>query len=638
MPASLTKTDHSSLAMPTDHETPFRRQIALITVLCGLVGLLLITFGGLAITRFQAAETAWEEYNHRADAIGIAMVNLNRHMGYGGFIHNFKNLVLRRDLPRYQAQIERDIADLTADMDQLEGLFILQGNKQALAQLRTTLLEYADKYTEIASLVAAGKSSVEIDAVIKVDDSKAIAAMTQLISQSKERTFEAEKRAQERQAEAIHFLQLGGLVIFTFIVAALAAMIHYLRRIVAANDLIRQTQARLDSLLDHSPDPMLCVDPNGHIVRSNRTAEQFFGYGNAELLSMKIEQLIPERFRADHTEHRHAFFNHPKNRFMGGGSTLSALTRDGSEPSVEISLSHSGAGTERLATITIRDVTEQVRNRQALAEARHRAESALAQQQAMQDELVQAEKMAALGGMVAGVAHEINTPIGVALSSATYLEAETHKTDALYQAGELTEEGLNSYFATARQAVQLLVMNSQRASNLIHGFKQVAVDQTGGERRKYDLATYLNEVLLSLLPLLKKSSITVDVECPEDLLMDGFPGALSQVLTNLVMNSLFHAFAPDQTGHIHITARPADEKSEWVELVYRDNGKGIPPEHLDKVFEPFFTTRRGKGGSGLGLHIVFNIVHQTLKGTIRLDSPSEDGAVFTLRLPRTLPG
>jgi signal transduction histidine kinase len=265
------------------------------------------------------------------------------------------------------------------------------------------------------------------------------------------------------------------------------------------------------------------------------------------------------------------------------------------------------------------------------------AEGALKRQQEMQDELVQAEKMAALGGLVAGVAHEINTPIGVTLSSATHLEAETRKTDALYKAGELTEDGLNDYFATAAQATLLMAINSHRASDLIQSFKQVAVDQTGGERRQFDLASYIDEVLLSLQPWLKKGNVEVAVACPPGLLVDGFPGALSQVLSNLLMNSLNHAFDPGQGGHVYIEVRPPEAAGKWIELAYRDDGKGISPELHDKVFEPFFTTRRGKGGSGLGLNIVFNIVQKTLKGTLVLERTSAAGAHFTLRFPRTQP-
>ena len=278
-------------------------------------------------------------------------------------------------------------------------------------------------------------------------------------------------------------------------------------------------------------------------------------------------------------------------------------------------------------------MTEREHTRQALVAAKQQAELALAQQQQMQNALVQVEKLAALGGLVAGVAHEVNTPIGVMLSAATHLEAQTQKADRAYQGGQLSEEGLTEYFTTARQATQLMALNSQRAADLIQSFKQVAVDQTGGERRVFGVASYIEEVLLSLHPHLKKSPIQIHVDCPPELTMDSLPGAFSQVLTNLLMNALTHAFKPEQSGHIIIAV--AEEGSQ-ICLTFSDDGQGIAPELHARVFEPFFTTRRASGGSGLGLHIVHSIVTQSLKGTLAFDSQVGEGTIFTLHLPRSL--
>ena len=319
---------------------------------------------------------------------------------------------------------------------------------------------------------------------------------------------------------------------------------------------------------------------------------------------------------------------------MGSQFKLQALTSDGREPDVEISLSHSDHGTEQLTTITLRDITERVQQRARLDAALLTAESALLRQREMQDILVHAEKKAALSDLVAGVAHEINTPVGVALSAATYLDDQTRQTAATYAAGDLSEEELTEYFATARQAAQLMTLNSQRAADLIHSFKQMAVDQVGGERRRFDLATFIDEVVLSLRPVLKKSAAAVQVRCPPAITLDSFPGALSQVLTNLVMNTLEHAFAPGQPGQIAISAQlMTDDK---VMLRYHDNGKGIPGELHMRVFEPFFTTRRDTGGSGLGLSVVSNIVQQSLQGTVTLYSAAGEGCTFLLRLPRNI--
>ena len=622
---------------PSDTRTAaHRRQTQLIT-LCGaaVIGLA-VAFGALSLSRFHAAEVAWEEHNTRATAIGEAQTEINRHIGYGGFIHNVKNLVLRRDPARYQARIESDIVNFRAQFDRLDHLLREPGDKAALNQVRTTFEDYASKYRLVEPMVAAGASSAEIDAMVQADDSAALKALEQLNGRAVVRAQATLHTAKAIHAEATRFSRIGGALVVLAMVAATWALLRFLNHLVAANATIRQTRQQLDLLLDTAPDAMLSVAPDGRIVRANQMAEQFFGYRNDELLGMAVEQLIPLDYREIHQAKRSQYFdqiNRPRNRAMNERAALTALKRDGSQALVEISLSHSGEAGARLATVTLRDVTEREHTRQALIAAKQQAELALAQQQRMQNELVQVEKLAALGGLVAGVAHEVNTPIGVLLSAATHLETETKKADRAYQAGELSEEGLSDYFATAAQATQLMVLNSQRAADLIQSFKQVAVDQTGGERRVFGVARYIDEVLQSLRPHLKKSHVTIHVDCPPQLTMDSLPGAFSQVLTNLLMNALTHAFAPEQAGNVVIAVA---EEGQHICLTFSDDGKGIAPELHARVFEPFFTTRRASGGSGLGLHIVHSIVTQSLKGTLAFDSHVGEGTIFVMHLPRSL--
>ncbi len=614
-----------------------QRKYSQLITRCGaaVIGLA-VAFGALSLSRFHAAEVAWEEHNARATAIGEAQTEINRHIGYGGFIHNVKNLVLRRDPMRYQARIESDIVNFRAQFDRLDHLLREPGDKAALNQVRTTFEDYASKYRLVAPMVAAGASSAEIDAMVQADDSVALKALDLLNSRAVARAQATLHTAKAIHAEATRFSRIGGALVVLAMVVATWALLRFLNRLVAANATIRHTREQLDLILDTAPDAMLSVAPDGRIVRANQRAEQFFGYRNDELLGMVVEQLIPLDYREVHQAQRSQYFqqiNRPRNRAMNERAALTALKRDGSQALVEISLSHSGEAGARLATVTLRDVTEREQTRQALIAAKQQAELALAQQQQMQNALVQVEKLAALGGLVAGVAHEVNTPIGVMLSAATHLKAETQKTHRAYQAGELSEEGLSDYFATAAQATQLMALNSQRAADLIQSFKQVAVDQTGGERRVFDIASYIDEVLLSLRPHLKKSPIQIHVDCPPELTMDSLPGAFSQVLTNLLMNALTHAFAPEQAGNVVIAVA---EEGQHICLTFSDDGKGIAPELHARVFEPFFTTRRANGGSGLGLHIVHSIVTQSLKGTLAFDSQVGEGTIFTLHLPRSL--
>ncbi|WP_448208119.1 PAS domain-containing sensor histidine kinase [Azospirillum sp. sgz302134] len=281
------------------------------------------------------------------------------------------------------------------------------------------------------------------------------------------------------------------------------------------------------------------------------------------------------------------------------------------------------------------DITDRKAAEAATLTAKEEAEHALAELRAAQESLVQAETMASLGQLVAGVAHEINTPIGIGLTAASHIGEQTRTLREQFDAGTLKKASLSDYLENVTEGARLLIANINRAAALVQSFKQVAVDQSSGERRRFDLKTYIDEILFSLRPRLKRTRLTVLVDCPDGLTMDGFPGALSQVLTNLVINAVIHAYGEGDTGTIRIDARP--DGDGWVIVDFADDGRGIAPEHLPKVFEPFFTTKRGEGGSGLGLHIVVNTVRDVLYGTLSVQSAPGQGTRFTLRLPRTVP-
>lgn len=248
------------------------------------------------------------------------------------------------------------------------------------------------------------------------------------------------------------------------------------------------------------------------------------------------------------------------------------------------------------------------------------------------DSLAQAEKLASLGGLVAGVAHELNTPIGIALTAVTHLEDGVTNLDQTVAAAKLTRSKLAEYQGMLRESAQLVHANIARAAELVQSFKQVAVDQASAERRDFLLGSYIDEVLQSLAPRLRKEPHRIRVDCPSGIHMDSYPGALSQVLTNLIINALVHAFKPGQKGNIRIEVDelPGDK----VELRFSDDGQGVDPQHLSRLFEPFFTTKRARGGSGLGLHIVYNLVTQSLQGSVSVASEPQAGTCFTLTLPR----
>jgi signal transduction histidine kinase len=241
-----------------------------------------------------------------------------------------------------------------------------------------------------------------------------------------------------------------------------------------------------------------------------------------------------------------------------------------------------------------------------------------------QRQLVRSEKMAALGQLVAGVAHEVNTPLGVALTGSSFLRESTEALAGTLSTGQLRKQDLDNFLGSAIESSQLIERNLHRAANLISNFKQVSVDRTSGDRRQFELKSFLAEVEQSLVTLWRNRPLQFTVDCPAGITMDSFPGTLSQVITILAQNSLLHAFAPDESGQMWLSVRQLESENDGalpqIELIFADNGKGIPAADLDKVFEPFFTTKRAQGGTGLGLHILFNLVSERLGGTVYVES------------------
>jgi len=277
------------------------------------------------------------------------------------------------------------------------------------------------------------------------------------------------------------------------------------------------------------------------------------------------------------------------------------------------------------------DLEDRVDQRTAeLARANEDLQTALESLRQTQGQLVMSEKLAALGGLVAGVAHEINTPVGVALSATSTMAEKNRILSELFATGEMKRSNLTEYLESTREGVEMSLLNLNRASDLIRSFKMVAADQVSESRRSFNVREYIGQVLLSLRPKLKKTPHRVEVECEEDLVIESYPGALSQILTNFIVNSLTHAYGEGQVGLIRIKIEKNDG---MLTLTYSDDGCGIAPEMQDRIFEPFFTTARAKGSTGLGLHIVFNIVTSTLGGTITCCSAPGQGTTFQVRMP-----
>jgi signal transduction histidine kinase len=270
-----------------------------------------------------------------------------------------------------------------------------------------------------------------------------------------------------------------------------------------------------------------------------------------------------------------------------------------------------------------------------LRAAKDRAEKALDDLREAQQSLIAAEKLAALGGLVAGVAHEVNNPIGISLTVASSFARRCEEFAKEVDAGPLRRSRLGEFLEGGRDAANQLVANLQRAGELVQSFKQVAVDRSHADRRPFDLRESTDQIVASLRPALKKSQITLTVDVPAGIVMDSYPGSYGQVLTNLFLNSVVHAFPDGRAGSVIVEARQVRDD---VDIFVSDDGVGMSEEIQRRAFDPFFTTRRNEGGTGLGLHIIFNLVTQQLGGRLAFESRLGWGTRFRITLPRVAPG
>jgi signal transduction histidine kinase len=258
-------------------------------------------------------------------------------------------------------------------------------------------------------------------------------------------------------------------------------------------------------------------------------------------------------------------------------------------------------------------------------------QATIAELQRTRNELVQSEKMASLGRLVSGFAHEINTPIGIALTAASMIDETAQTINTMLAAKEVSETELTTALDKLSNAGQLTVSNLRRAGDLVTNFKRTSIDQTMGTKRLFGLQGIIQDIILSLDNKFRRTSIKIELTCPTDLNIYGDPGAISQILTNLLINSLIHGFEDgQQAGTITIHAY---RDSHTIHLDYTDTGKGMDKEALEKLFEPFYTTRRARGGTGLGMYICYNLVVTRLKGTITCESELGEGSIFHISFP-----
>jgi len=250
-----------------------------------------------------------------------------------------------------------------------------------------------------------------------------------------------------------------------------------------------------------------------------------------------------------------------------------------------------------------------------------------------QDAADKERRFAAIGRLALGVAHDVNTPIGIAITAISQLQDASRQIADLYRANRIKKSDLEGFLQETKEISDIALNNLQRAAELIRSFQQVAIDQASARPRRFNLKHYLENILLSMRPVIRKTRHTISLTCPDDIEIESYPGAFGQIIANLIANSLKHAFEPEKAGRMDIRVSRADSA---LILTYSDNGKGIDKAGLDRIYDLFYTSEWGNGGSGLGLHIVHDTVTHILNGEIECASDLNQGVSFRITIPYLL--
>ncbi|MBF0417703.1 MAG: PAS domain S-box protein [Magnetococcales bacterium] len=361
------------------------------------------------------------------------------------------------------------------------------------------------------------------------------------------------------------------------------------------------------TIIEYAPFGILVTDNHEKIVLFNSESEELFGYLREEVIGKPVSSLIPQGMRWFYS---YDLQNHASGiKARKSGAESEAVRKDGSHFPVRLAVNRIVMHGQPSFVGMIADISDEKR---------------------LYSELVQSEKMAGLGSMVAGVAHEINTPVGIGITATSELEERASKFRQLVHDEGISEEELEEFMDSTFRLSSLIRFNLERAADLVRSFKSVAVDQSSDQLRTFKLRTYVESAVLTLHHELRHTKLVVAVVCPENLVIRSHPGAFSQIVLNLINNSRIHAFDPDQSGHISMEFVV---EGDHLLFTYRDNGKGMSEEIRSHIFDPFFTTRRDLGGSGLGMHIVYNLATQTLGGNISCQSAPGSGMTIRIDMP-----
>lgn len=402
---------------------------------------------------------------------------------------------------------------------------------------------------------------------------------------------------------------------------------------VLKSEVLLFPQPALQLIYDTAPIGLACLSPDCRYLQINQRLTEICGISVEDHLGRSVRDCVPAL--ADSVEQI-------VRSIMETGEPVTGIEvagqrADQPEERSWITYWHplrSPSGEIVAVNVAAEEITERKRSEREMRRAREAAETTLQHLRETQASLVEAEKLAALGRLVAGVAHEINNPIGISLTVASSLQHRSKVFAEEVGRGQIRRSTLNEFLNGVRDASAQLVANLVRASDLVQSFKQVASDRSRLERRRFEVGELTDQVLVGLRAESRKRRLMLDVTCEPDLVMDSLPGPFGLVLTNLVLNSIMHAYPDGRQGTIRLKAGAFGDAD--IEIVISDDGCGMSPHIRRHAFDPFFSTRRHEGATGLGLHIVHSMVVDRLEGQLALVSEAGEGTTVRLILPRSI--
>jgi PAS domain S-box-containing protein len=439
--------------------------------------------------------------------------------------------------------------------------------------------------------------------------------------------------------------EFGAVIGFVLSIGFLLAMISVWQG-KRADRTLAASREKFQAIFNQTFQFIVILSPSGIIQEINKTAFEFYGGIEEDLVGKRLFETtwwstIPEmRKRLSEAVNKATSGQMDRFEYKRSDSHEDMRVMD-----VSVKPVHDyESGEIEYLVVEGRDITDKWNAEQELrwlneelemrVQARTMAlEKSLSSLKETQDQLVESEKMASLGGLVAGVAHEINTPLGIGVTTTSYLDQKIDEMLEKYENETITRADFEKFLHVSKESATSSLLNLTRASELIHSFKQVAADQSSESRREFELKSYLDEILLSLHSMYKKSGHEVTIY-GEEIELKSYPGAIMQIMTNLLNNALQHGFEKKKNGKIMITTSRRDGMAV---IKFADDGAGMNEYVLKRIYEPFFTTKRSQGGAGLGMHVVYNLVNRTLGGTIQCSSTQGQGTVFNISIPVDAP-